>query len=284
MGELTSIFYRFSFLSDLNHRNSQIVNKNDLLSSARLLKFNNKFFEVIMIVGNYNYHQILFAIDSFNNLDDKMGYLDKIETELKRIINCFDAPKTLTLKMNASKNITTENNCDELKDFIRKQFEMVTTNPYDTRYPGEGTLRGLVRSELINYTKLLAIIEDEKSNIIKNHSIKKEENEFRIISKSSYILLEKNTPHNIAKTIRENYGKKIVWINSIGELIDIIKIIIVLELIPGLNEKRLINFISKNFVNINKGPFKTTQIEKVYGMLQNTFWQNERSEKPKYFQ
>jgi hypothetical protein len=234
-----------------------------------------------MIVGNFNYHQILFAIDSFNNFEDKLGYLDKIEKELKRIIACFDTPRSLPLKMYASKNISIGNNCEELKEFIKSQFEIATSNPYDTRYPGEGALRGLVRNELMNYSKLLSIIQDEKSGIINNYS-GKGSNE---ISKTDkYINLVKKSPHYVAKTLSSNTGKKIIWNDSIGELIDLMKIIVILELIPELHESNLSRFISKNFVDIKKDKFSLAQIEKVFSMLQNTFWQNGRTADPRYFQ
>ena len=233
-----------------------------------------------MIVGNYNYHQILFALDSFSEIDEKIGYLDKIERDLKRVVETFDAPKTLPLKMYASKTINVGDNCQELKDFISHQFERISTNPYDKRYPGEGTLRGLVRTELINYQKLLTIVHDEKVSIEKANSeiIKTKKVE------DKYVVLEKVSPHFTAKMLNKLDNQKIIWQSSIGELIDLTKIIIILELIPGLEDSNLTSFISKNFVDEKKEKYTIPQIEKVYQMLQNTFWLNGRSESPKYFQ
>jgi hypothetical protein len=233
-----------------------------------------------MIVGNYNYHQILFALDSFSEVDEKIGYLEKIEHDLKRVVESFKVPRTLPLKMYASKNINIGEDCDELKDFIKHQFEIISSNPYDKRYPGEGTLRGLVRAELINYQKLLTIVQDEKASIEKKQ-LKKS---VPIEDDKQFILLEKTSPHYIAKLLNSLNNQKIIWNSSVGELIDLIKIIIILELVPGLGEDNLATFISKNFVDEKKIKYTASQIEKVYKMLQNTFWLNGRSEDPKYFQ
>ena len=232
-----------------------------------------------MFVGNFNYHQILFALDTFNLEEDKIGYLEKIVNELSRIVECFETPKALPLKMYASKNISIESSCNELKDFIKKQFEMITTNPYDKRYPSEGQLRGLVRAEVINYKKLLSIVTDEVNSI----NEKKKEKIEVTIKKNSFVLPIKTTPNHISKLLKNEYGK-IIWDSSIGELIDLIKVIIILEINPGLTEDKIAMLISDRFVNSEKERFLLSQVEKVQLMLQSTFWLNSKSSSPKYFQ
>ena len=232
-----------------------------------------------MVVGNFNYHQILFALDTFNLEEDKIGYLEKIVTELSRIVECFEAPKALPLKMYASKNISIESSCNELRDFINKQFEIITTNPYDKRYPGEGQLRGLVRAELMNYKKIQSIVTGEINDIIEKN---RAEAEVRMKEKS-FIQPKKTTPNHISKLLKTEYGK-IIWDSSIGELIDLIKVIIILEINPGLTEQKIAKLISERFVNSEKQNFLPSQVEKVQLMLQSTFWLNSKSSSPKYFQ
>jgi hypothetical protein len=234
-----------------------------------------------MIVGNFNYHQILFALDTFKLNDEKLGYLEKINSELDRVIKCFEAPKALPLKMYASDNINIDDSCKELKEYIKKQFEIISTNPYDKRYPGEGELRGLVRSELINYKKLRTIVNDEINNIIEK--IKSEAAKVTP-EKEVFFTPKKVTPSHIAKLIKNNPQRKIVWENSIGELIDMVKILIILELYPGLNEKKISAFICEHFVNPSKEKYQLNQIDKVYKMLQNTLWKNNKNNTTKFFQ
>ena len=233
-----------------------------------------------MIVGNYNFHQILFALDTFGTVGEKIGYLESIKNDIGRIIECFETRKTLPLKMYASNNMSIEGNCDELKIFIKHQFDIISSNPYDKRYPGEGELRGLLRSELINYQKLYNIVEDELNSTKKVEVEKKNSSK----SKDEFVTLERLSPHNVAKLLNKLNGGKIIWNSSIGELIDLIKIMIVLELIEGLEESQLPKFIVKNFVDDNKEKYKVHQIEKVHKMLQNTFWLNSRNSSPKFFQ
>ena len=236
-----------------------------------------------MVVGNFNYHQILFALDTFKLNDEKLSYLEKIQEELNRITDCFESQKSLPLKMYASKNMNISGNCNELREFIKKQFEMLTTNPYDNRYPGEGELRALVGSELMNYKKLLGIVNDEIKDLCK--AIKTQNYISEKVKKieQNFISPKKITPNYISKLLK-NENDKIIWDNSIGELIDLIKIIIVLELDPNLDEDKISSLICNRFVNSRKEQYIPIQVEKVYDMLQSTFWLNSRSLSPKYFQ
>jgi hypothetical protein len=235
-----------------------------------------------MIVGNFNYHQILFAIDSFYDTEDKIGYLEKIHSELERIVNCFEMPKSLPLKMYASKSINITGACKELRDFIKTQFEMATSNPYDTRYPSEGQLRGLLRVELVNYKKLLSIVEEELHTINLSHNKKVNKNSVETETNNSFIVPQKTTPSYIVDILKTKSGK-IVWKNSVGELVELMKIILILDLIDDLDEEDIIQFICENFVNSQNQNFSPIQLEKVYKMLANTFWLNSNNSRPKFF-
>lgn len=234
-----------------------------------------------MFVGNFNYHQILFALDTFSLDNEKLGYLEKISDELTRIVKCFEAPKSLPLNMYASTNISIEDNSPELQRFIKKQFDTVTSNPYDRRYPGESELKSLLKSETLKYNKLLMIVNKDIEEIIKK--IGKQNyisNEPTI--ENNFILPQKSTPNFISYLLINNTGM-IIWDKSIGELIDLIKVIIVLELYPDFDEGEIINLICKRFVNYKKELFSPTQVEKTYNMLQNTFWLNSRGCTPRFY-
>ena len=236
-----------------------------------------------MIVGNFNYHQILFALDSFYNLDDKIGYLEKIHSELVRIITCFEMPKSLPLKMYASKTMQINGSCQELKDFIKAQFDLATSNPYDSRYPGEAQLRSLVRVELVNYKKMHSVVEDELKSILTMQNKLATEKKKAMGKENNFIIPQKNTPKDIAEILETKAGK-VVWKNSVGELIELIKVIIILDLIHNLDDDDIIPFICSNFVDSNYEKFSPFQIEKVYKMLANTFWLNGKNSEPKFFQ
>jgi hypothetical protein len=234
-----------------------------------------------MIVGNFNYHQILFALETFINDAEKLGYLEKIASELNRIITCFESPQALPLKMYASNNINLVSGCNELKELIKQQFDLVTTNPYDKRYPGEGQLRGIVRLELTNYKKLLTAVEDEINNIgLETKKIYIKQNNKEVCN---YVVPEKLTPNYISGILKTE-NVKIIWNNSLGELIDLVKVISVLEQNNETEERDIITYICDNFVNSKQERFSSIQVEKVHKMLQNTFWLNSKSASPKFYQ
>lgn len=241
-----------------------------------------------MNVGNYNFHQMLFALDTFKGIGEKIGYLEKIQNELKRIIVCFESEKSLPLEMYASPNYYAEECCSELANFIKHQSGTLSSNPYDKNLPGEGKLRGLVKAELVNYKKLLTIVEDEINSIQKKNTSSQENTKRKENTKKEikFILIERYSPQIISKLLNESKGQKIIWNSSIGELIDLVKIIIILELVDKLEEKHLPKFIANNFVDSSKKIYAIPQIDKVHKMLQNTFWLNEKrakSESSKYF-
>ena len=75
-----------------------------------------------MIVGNYNFHQMLFALDTFQGIDEKVEYLENIKSDLNRIATCFEATLTLPLQTFSSQVNYVEEGCDELNDFIKQLY------------------------------------------------------------------------------------------------------------------------------------------------------------------
>jgi hypothetical protein len=226
-----------------------------------------------MVVGNYNYHQIMFAVDMFNLDYEKLSYFMKIKGELNRIIACFEANKTVPLKMFASQNINVEGSCLELKEFITKQFETRDEDSTEKRFPGEAQLRGLVRSELNNYKKLLTILADDinkfKENSKKQNNIQK----VTLEQKQNFIRIQNITPSYISGLLEKENGM-IIWNSSIGKLIDILKIIIVLEINTSIVDDKIVTIICDRFVNSNRENYLAAYVEKVHKMMRNTIWLN----------
>lgn len=236
-----------------------------------------------MVVGNYNYHQIMFAVDMFNLDYEKLSYFMKIKGELNRIIACFEVNKTVPLKMFASRNINVEGSCLELKEFITKQFETRDEDSTEKRFPGEAQLRGLVRAELNNYRKLLTILTDEinkfKENCKKQGNTQKGTNE----QKQNFIKIQNITPSCISELLEKENGM-IIWNSSIGKLIDVLKIIIVLEINYSIADDKIVNIICDRFVNSSKEEYLPAYVEKVYKMMRNTIWLNSTNRVPQSIQ
>ncbi|PIQ08851.1 MAG: hypothetical protein COW71_09615 [Ignavibacteriales bacterium CG18_big_fil_WC_8_21_14_2_50_31_20] len=235
-----------------------------------------------MFAGNFNYHQILFTLDTFKHSSEKLTYLTEISSELNRIIDCFEAPKNFPLKMYASKDVNIEGNCKELQDFISKQYNFTNLNNHRRIYPGESQLKGLLRKELINYKKLSSLVDMEIKQLskpIREQNIVIHEP----ASKNNFIIPLKTTPKYIVSLLTNN-NEKIIWNKSIGELIDLMKIIMVLELHPEVDEKQIVNLICTRFVNTNHENYSHNQVVKTKETLENIFWQNGSATTPKYYQ
>jgi hypothetical protein len=232
-----------------------------------------------MIVGNYNLHQILFSLEMFDTKEDKLGYLYKLKKELQRIIRCFDSSKTLPLRMYAVDNIQIEGNCDELKSFIRKQFEL-QDNPWEKRNPNETKLRTALTKEVIDYKKLTLLIDNEIKLIEqRGPKPKKIPDE----PKNKYVKIKKIDHLAIASLIKDR-KEKIVWEYSIGELIELVNDIMNKKLIHGLDENNLSKFIITNFVDKDEKDFSLEKIEHVYSMFLKTIWSSKTEINTRYFQ
>ncbi|NOX67545.1 MAG: hypothetical protein GXO85_17510 [Chlorobi bacterium] len=232
-----------------------------------------------MIVGNYNHHQILFSLEMFDTKEDKLGYLYKLKKELQRIIRCFDSSKTLPLRMYAVDNIQIEGNCEELKTFIRRQFEL-QNNPWEKRNPSEGKLRALMTKEVVDYKKFTLLIENE-IKLIEQRGAKPQK--IPAEPKNTYVKIKKIDHLAIASLIKDR-KEKIVWEYSIGELIDLVNDIMNKKLIKGLDENNLSKFIVANFVDRDEEDFSLEKIEHVYSMFLKTIWLSKTEINTRYFQ
>jgi len=233
-----------------------------------------------MNVENFNPHEILFSLERFTKREDKLGYLYKMKKELQRIIKCFEANKTLPLKMYAVDNIQIEGNCAELKTFIRDQFKTTNKNSWEKRNLAEEKLRTLLIKEVMQYKKIVILIDGE-IKLIENRPAKKEE--IKSKPKKNFIIIKEIDHIEIAFTLRDN-KEKIFWEHSVGELIELVNSLMNKKLVKDLNESNMPQFITKNFVDNKENDFSLEKIEKVYGLFLKTIWSTKNEINTRYFQ
>lgn len=233
-----------------------------------------------MIVGNFNIHQILFSLEMFEKEEEKLGYLHKMKKELQRIISCFDSSKTLPLKMYAVDNIQIEGNCEELKTFIRKQFALEKNNPWEKHHPNEVKLKASLTKEVVDYKKILLLIDSEIKLIQKRAATKVKE---KPKPEKTNIRI-KDTNHSTIVTLLKENNTKIIWELSIGELIELANGIQSKKLIKNFNESNLPQFIADNFVDQNENQYSLEKIEKVYSMFLKTIFLSKTEINTRYFQ
>ena len=57
-----------------------------------------------MVVGKFNYHKILFTLDTFANSEEKISHLYSVKLEVSKIIQCFSESKFQPLRNYAREN------------------------------------------------------------------------------------------------------------------------------------------------------------------------------------
>ena len=233
-----------------------------------------------MIIEELNPHKILFSLERFTQKKDKLGYLFKMKKEVRRIIKCFESSKTLPLKMYAVDNIQIEGNCAELKTFIRDQIKLANKNSWEKRIPDEGKLRTLITKEVIQYKKVVILIDGE-IKLIENRPAKKED--VKPEPKKKFIKIDKLDHVEIVNLLKEN-KEKLLWENSVGELIELVNNIMNEKLITELNESNMPKFISNKFVDSKENDFSLKKVEKVYAMFLKTIWSTKTEINTRYFQ
>lgn len=114
-----------------------------------------------MVAEKFNYHKVLFTLETFNTYEEKIAYLYKIKIDVNRVIQCFARPKFQALKKYATKNIFAEDGCDELTEFLKKVIGYYNSPLYGDRYISDDILKRHLKEEVIQYKNFLKIIDSE---------------------------------------------------------------------------------------------------------------------------
>ena len=80
--------------------------------------------------------------------------------EINRVIECFERPKVVELRKYADPKFDFEDNCPELQEFIGLMIDKYSIDRKDRRVPSNEQLKMLAAKEVLEYKKLLAVIEN----------------------------------------------------------------------------------------------------------------------------
>ncbi len=184
-----------------------------------------------MVAGRFNYHKILFSLETFSSAEEKLSYLYGVKVEVTKVIQCFTHNKFQPLRNYAKKNIFAEDGCDELTEYLQQVIGYYNSPLYSSRFISEEILKRHLREEVIKYKKFARMIDSEISYYVEQRDSLKNINV--VANKSREIKMEdyNNTNENFednelnrndnSTSIREllNKQKKIVWKGSKEELI-----------------------------------------------------------------
>ncbi|MBI9071698.1 MAG: hypothetical protein JEY94_08860 [Melioribacteraceae bacterium] len=118
-----------------------------------------------MKYGQFNFYKIRFTLEILQTTEEKWHYLQHLQEEITRVLNCFEEEKTVPLRYYAEGNFIDEDTCDEFVDFISEMVKKNSLYSYDRHNPSNEMLRRMVRAETEEYRKLYELIDIEIQEI-----------------------------------------------------------------------------------------------------------------------
>jgi len=106
-----------------------------------------------------NFHKIMFFLDILSTAEEKSAYLTQMSNEIKRVIECFESPKIVDLRQYADPKYDFDDNCPELQEFLSLMIDRYSIDRRDRRVPNNEQLKMLAAKEILEYKKLLVVIE-----------------------------------------------------------------------------------------------------------------------------
>lgn len=114
-----------------------------------------------MKYGQFNYHKIKFTLQIFQTTEEKWNYLQHLQAEITRVLNCFEEEKLVPLRYYAEGTIMDDDVCDEFVDFISEMVKQNALYSYDRHNPSNEMLRRMVKAEAEEYRKLYELVDIE---------------------------------------------------------------------------------------------------------------------------
>lgn len=213
--------------------------------------------------NKFNYHKVLFTLETFKTAEEKISYLYGVKVDLNRIIQCFSRKKFQALKKYAKPNLFAEDGCSELTEFLKEVIGYYNSPLYGDRYISDEILSRHLKEEVKKYNNFIKIIDSEIEYWIaqrdnKNNDNNKKEEDMRELSKSeNKILDERIEEGNTSTSMRElieNKKKKIVWQGKPEDLIHFFDQLFGQRLLNVKSYDEIFSIASHYFVNEKGDP------------------------------
>ncbi|MFZ1288998.1 MAG: hypothetical protein WAR79_02835 [Melioribacteraceae bacterium] len=220
-----------------------------------------------MVAGRFNYHKVLFTLDTFSTSEEKLSFLYGVKLEVNKVIQCFAQTKFQPLRNYATVNKFADDGCDELTEFLQKIIGYYNSPLYSARFISEEILKRHLREEVLNYKKFVRLIDSEINYWIEQrekldnqteYSIYKREekmeelnnNQNKIKEENQNEFAEENQFEN-STSIRElkEKQKKIVWKGSKEDLIYFFDQLYGLQLLKVKGYDEIFSIVSHYFIS-----------------------------------
>lgn len=214
-----------------------------------------------MSAKKFNFHKILFTLETFTSPEEKISYLFSIKVDVNRVIKCFSTQKTQALKKYVVKNIFAEDGCDELSAFLKEVMGYYNSPQYGDRNISDEILKRHMKEEVIKYKNFLKEVDSEIEYWVlqrdKNNSKiekKSDENMNDLKNLDSEILEEKMNAEASSTSMRElleHKQKKITWNGSKEDLIYFFDQLFSQQLLRTKSYDEIFSIVSHYFVDEN---------------------------------
>ncbi|MBK7103933.1 MAG: hypothetical protein IPH62_01440 [Ignavibacteriae bacterium] len=222
-----------------------------------------------MVAGRFNYHKILFTLDTFQTSEEKLSFLYGVKLEVNKVIQCFTQTKFQPLRNYVSENKFADDGCSELTEFLKTVIGYYNSPLYSNRFISEEILKRHLREEVINYKKFQKLVDAEinfwieqreKFNNQKENSFYKREEKMEEIKNSQNEIEEENqnrfedeslNQFENSTSIRELKEKqrKIVWKGSKEDLIYFFDQLYGLQLLKVKGYDEIFSIVSHYFIS-----------------------------------
>lgn len=220
--------------------------------------------------SKFNFHKILFTIDSYDLPQEKLSYLYNLKIEINRIIKCFTKRKIQALKNYAKSNIFAEDGCDELTKFLSEKVKYYGSSKFGERIIDDNLLKTHLNEEVLKYKRLSQLIDSEIEYWIKEKDNFKKKENYKLLRNSENDMeslnkalesksAEDNIVQNVSTSIRElkdTQQKKIVWKGSKEDLIYFFDHLFNQNLLAIKSYDEVFSILSHYFVDENNEPMR----------------------------
>ncbi|MBK8945653.1 MAG: hypothetical protein IPM32_10350 [Ignavibacteriae bacterium] len=227
-----------------------------------------------MVVGKFNYHKILFTLDTLSTTEEKISFLFGVKLEVNKVIQCFTQTKFQPLRNYIRENKFADDGCEELTEFLKKIVSFYNSPLYSNRFISEEILKRHLREEVINYKKFARLIDSEINYWIERREKLSKQNENQFDKREKNMEELKNTHNEIEEenqnqfedenlsqfenstSIRElkEKQKKIVWKGSKEDLIYFFDQLYGLQLLKIKGYDEIFSIVSHYFISENGEP------------------------------
>ncbi|MBN1301599.1 MAG: hypothetical protein JW995_10330 [Melioribacteraceae bacterium] len=114
-----------------------------------------------MEIGSFNLYKVKLNLDMCKTKEEKLNFLYGMKRDIRKVISCFGTNKFLPLRHYLRDDIILEDNCPELKHFLKRAIMRYSFDTRDQRFPGDEVLKREMMNEAKKYERFDQMLDIE---------------------------------------------------------------------------------------------------------------------------